>query len=67
MSSLNPPEVNVKDTPSSITPAALAYSVAMDQRGPILPPGSTSAAQAIDTSKDVLMADATPERAAVSV
>ncbi|KAH6709651.1 hypothetical protein BKA61DRAFT_614730 [Leptodontidium sp. MPI-SDFR-AT-0119] len=67
MSSLNPPEASAQDQdqpPASITPAAQAFSVAMQQQAATPPTATTPAAQAIDSSKDVVMTDTTPDRPA---
>ncbi|KAL5320547.1 hypothetical protein ACEPPN_011356 [Leptodophora sp. 'Broadleaf-Isolate-01'] len=70
MSSLNPPEASAQDQdqpPASITPAAQAFSVAMQQQAATPPTATTPAAQAIDSSKDVVMTDTTPDRPAATI
>ncbi|KAG4432441.1 hypothetical protein IFR05_012077 [Cadophora sp. M221] len=67
MSSSNPPETSAQDQnqpPASITPAAQAFLVAMQQQAATPPTATTPAAQAIDPSKDVVMTDTTPDRPA---
>ena len=64
MSQPNQTEATAPDsTPSSISAAAHAYQVAMQQQSST--PGSTPA-QISDTTRDVVMTDNTPDRPAVS-
>jgi len=68
MSSLNAQEASVQDqTSASITPAAQAFSVAMQQQSATPNPPTattTTAAQAIDQLKDVAMTDINLDRPA---
>ncbi|KAL2065112.1 hypothetical protein VTL71DRAFT_4252 [Oculimacula yallundae] len=63
MSFSNPPEAGAHDqTPTNITPAAQAFSVAMQQQAAPPQAATPSVTQAIDPSKDIVMTDSTPDR-----
>ncbi|PVH88618.1 hypothetical protein DL98DRAFT_202147 [Cadophora sp. DSE1049] len=67
MSSLNSQEASAQDQPpASITPAAQAFSVAMQQQSanPPTAAATTAAAQAIEPSRDIAMTDIIPDRPA---
>jgi COMPASS component SDC1 len=69
MSQPNTPDVTAQEqVPASISAAAHAYQVAMQQQSATPPPAITPAplAQALDSIKDVVMTDGTPDRPAVS-
>jgi hypothetical protein len=70
MSQPNTPDVTAQEqVPASISAAAHAYQVAMQQQS-ATPPAATTPAplpQALDSTKDVIMTDGTPDRPAVSL
>ncbi|KAH7364598.1 hypothetical protein BKA65DRAFT_533175 [Rhexocercosporidium sp. MPI-PUGE-AT-0058] len=67
MTSLDPLGASAQDQdqpPTSITPAAQGFSVAMQQQAATPPTATTPVAQAIDPSKDIIMTDTMPDRPA---
>ncbi|KAH8814003.1 hypothetical protein F5882DRAFT_389370 [Hyaloscypha sp. PMI_1271] len=67
MSQPNTPDVTAQEqVPASISAAAHAYQVAMQEQSATPPPAITPAplAQALDSIKDVVMTDGTPDRPA---
>ncbi|KAH7416923.1 hypothetical protein BKA64DRAFT_701714 [Cadophora sp. MPI-SDFR-AT-0126] len=70
MSSLNSQEASAQEqTPGSITPAAQAFSVAMQQQQQLATPttATTATAQSIEPPKDIVMTDITPGRPAATI
>lgn len=70
MSESSPPDVTAQEqVPASISAAAHAYQVAMQQPSATPPAATTPApmAQAPETTKDVVMTDGTTDRPAVSL
>lgn len=70
MSQPDVPDVAAQEPiPASISAAAHAYQVAMQQQSSSTPPAVPAQAQvpAPDPTRDVLMTDGTPDRPAVSV
>jgi COMPASS component SDC1 len=68
MSQPNTPDVTAQEqVPASISAAAHAYQVAMQQQSATPPPATPAPLpQALDSIKDVVMTDGTPDRPAVS-
>jgi COMPASS component SDC1 len=69
MSQPNTPDVTAQEqVPASMSAAAHAYQVAMQQQSATLPAATTPAPvpHVVDSAKDVVMTDGTPDRPAVS-
>jgi len=68
MSQPTPDVTPQEPTPPSISAAAHAYQVAMQQQQSSTPPTATTpTTQAPDATKDVVMTDSTPDRPAVNI
>jgi hypothetical protein len=67
MSEAATPDVPAAEQPPSISAAAHAYQIAMNQQSTTPTSTASPTAQIADTPRDVVMSDNTPDRPAVSI
>lgn len=67
MSKATIPDIPVAEQPPSITAAAHAYQIAMNQQSTTPTSTASPTAQIADMPKDVVMSDNTPDRPAVNI